>query len=149
MHIDSFDKCSSQEFYLSTENYEELFVMAFDANKSVTLHIHIDDFLDVPEDDVEVQVKHEPKKEPMDNMGTGDRGEYDTPHTFRGIPINLDVHCNVESRYGSKNSIKQDIQDEDERVSGAGRTDNPMISPRMARDGNIPFTSRMNHHKKN
>jgi hypothetical protein len=40
--IDSFDKDSSNEFYLTSENYEELFVMAFDAYKSVTRHVHID-----------------------------------------------------------------------------------------------------------
>jgi hypothetical protein len=43
IHIDSFyKKDAMQEFYLSTaENYEEMFIMAYDATKDVTLHVHI------------------------------------------------------------------------------------------------------------
>jgi hypothetical protein len=120
IHIDSFDEDSSQEFYLTSDNYEELFVMAYDSIKTVILHVHIDKIYfeiddtkcdsmmdkcktEIKEENNSVRFKREPKFD--EELKT------EVPVTFCGIPIDMDGFKQNENRR-SEGRLLEEIDDE-------------------------------------
>jgi hypothetical protein len=97
LRIDSFYKDAMQEFYLSTENYEEMFIMAYDVSKDITLHVHIDDLFIRSEglkkrdgeDGIKLNGYNVENNEHDRQQAQGLKIENEVPTTFRGIPIDL------------------------------------------------------------
>jgi hypothetical protein len=96
----SFEKDSSMEFYLTSENYEDIFLMTYSAMKIVTLHVHVDDDILKPIDGNDDQ-SAKPGDLPVLSRSTNDEN-YDrhvknetvssfipVQPTFRGRPIDF------------------------------------------------------------
>jgi hypothetical protein len=98
IRLDSFDKNSSHEFYLTSENYEELFVMAFDATNNVVLHVHIDKIYFEPNEQTKEPMEDRYKVIAKEETGSSqikhelrcdEDSSVDRIPTFRGIPIDI------------------------------------------------------------
>ena len=83
IRVESFDKESALEFYLTSNNYEDIFIMTYNAMKVIILHVHVDDM--VTYDDAITQGKRDMKKEDAEE----DKYINHQRTTFRGMPIDL------------------------------------------------------------
>jgi hypothetical protein len=134
--IDSFYKDSMQEFYLSSEIFEEMFLMAYDVTKDVTLHVHIDDLF-IPDgkvidggdgDEVKLNATKVEIKETDNKDMHGCKVEEEVPMTFRGIPIDLSE--SNQNRYKQEHESGHNLFRNDNFNKFTPRRPNAAFSPR-------------------
>jgi hypothetical protein len=136
IRIDSFDKETTDEFFLTSENYEELFVMAYEATRTVTLHVHVDrlcaDWMNLKTIKQNVEVKEEGmpavqlKREEL---------KHEAPITFRGIPIDMDGFTHGNNK-GDEGRLLNEVVGEEMPTVVAGfenrRPHRNQFTPRMS-----------------
>jgi hypothetical protein len=137
LRIDSFYKDTMQEFYLSTENYEEMFIMAYDVSKDITLHVHIDDLFHTsegmkkkgPEDGIKLDNYKMENNEYDGRQAQGLKIENEVPTTFRGIPIDLSGSNQRQCKREQDDALN-DLQDMGFDRRAATRHVNANFTPR-------------------